>query len=66
MEDLRRMVERMSRGSRTAVVTVRLSNEILKKLDRIAKRKGKSRNELINMYMEFAISNLRGDGKQPP
>lgn len=63
MEDLRRMVERMSRGSRTAVVTVRLSNEILKKLDRIAKRKGKSRNELINMYMEFAISNLRGDGK---
>lgn len=63
MEDLRRMVERMSRESRTAVVTVRLSDEILKKLDRNARKTGKSRNEIINMYMEFAIDNLHGDEK---
>ena len=40
------------------IISVRLREEILKELDKIAKESNYSRNELINLILEHGIENL--------
>ena len=40
------------------VVSSRLTNELVEELDKIAERTGRSRNEIIQMCLEFAVDNL--------
>ena len=42
----------------TSVVSVRLPNELVAKLDDIAEATGRSRNELIQTCLEFAVENI--------
>lgn len=42
----------------TKVITVRLREEILKELDRIAAESNYSRNELINIILQHGVENL--------
>lgn len=42
----------------TRIITVRLREEILKELDRIAAESNHSRNELINIILQHGIENL--------
>ncbi|MBR6052656.1 MAG: ribbon-helix-helix protein, CopG family [Clostridia bacterium] len=41
------------------VFSVRLTEEIVAKLDAIAEQTNRSRNELINLLLEYAIRNCR-------
>ena len=43
---------------KTAVVSVRLSEDAIKRLDDITTRTGHSRNELIQMCVEFGLENM--------
>lgn len=42
----------------TRLISVRIREEILSDLDKIAKESNHSRNELINLILEFGISNI--------
>lgn len=43
---------------KTSVVSVRLSEDMIKRLDTVTLRTGHSRNELIQMCVEFGLDNL--------
>ena len=42
----------------SSVISVRLTNEMIKALDRIAQETGRTRNEIIQMCLEFAVENI--------
>lgn len=42
----------------SSVVSTRLSNELLKRLDEIAEATGRTRNEIIQLCLEFSVDNL--------
>ena len=42
----------------TMVVSSRLTNELVEQLDKIAEKTGRTRNEIIQMCLEFAVDNL--------
>ena len=46
------------KSSEKAVISVRLDDDRLKELDRIANQISISRNQLINQCIDFAIKNL--------
>ena len=41
------------------VFSVRLKEEIVRKLEKIADQTNRSRNELINLFLEYAIENCQ-------
>lgn len=43
---------------KTAVVSVRLSEDMIKRLDAITMETGHSRNELIQLCVDFGLDNL--------
>ena len=45
----------------SSVVSVRLPNELIRHLDTIAEETGRTRNELIQTCLEFALGNLEID-----
>lgn len=45
----------------SSVVSVRLPNELIESLDRISKITGRTRNDIIQRCLEFAIENLEID-----
>ena len=42
----------------SAVVSVRLPNDLIVRLDSIAEETGRTRNEIIQTCLEFAVDNL--------
>ena len=42
----------------SAVVSVRLPNELILKLDGIAEQTGRTRNEIVQTCLEFSVENL--------
>ena len=60
MENNKKLIIRPRRAAlrKTALVSVRLSEDMLKRLDAITDRTGHSRNELIQMCVEFGLDNL--------
>jgi predicted DNA-binding protein len=48
----------------TIVVSTRLPNDLVKKLDDISKHTGRTRNELIQTCLEFAIENIEIEGEK--
>lgn len=42
----------------TVVVSSRLTNELVEKLDKIAEKTGRTRNEIVQLCLEFAVENL--------
>ena len=40
------------------VVSTRLPNELVSNLDKIAEQTGRTRNEIMQMCLEFAVGNL--------
>lgn len=45
----------------SSVVSVRLPNELIESLDRISKITGRTRNDIMQRCLEFAIENLEID-----
>lgn len=42
----------------TKIISVRIKEDILKELDKIAKESNYSRNELINLILKYGIDNI--------
>lgn len=42
----------------SSVVSVRLPNDLIKSLDEIAEKTGRTRNEIIQKCIEFSVDNL--------
>ena len=47
----------------SSVVSVRLPNELIKSLDRISKITGRTRNDIVQKCLEFAIENMEIEEK---
>ena len=45
-------------GGETAVVSARLPNDLINRLDDICKNTGRTRNEIMQMCLEYAIENI--------
>ena len=45
----------------SSVVSVRLPAELIKKLDEIAENTGRTRNEIIQLCLEFSVGNIEID-----
>ena len=43
---------------KTSVVSARLPDDTITELDKVAQKTGRTRNELIQMCIEFALQNL--------
>ena len=41
----------------TKTFSIRTKDEILKQIDAIAKRTGRARNEVVNIFLEYALEN---------
>ena len=48
------------------VFSVRVKDEIIEKLDKIAQETNRSRNELINIMLEYGINNCEITDKEQP
>ncbi|HOV24757.1 MAG TPA: ribbon-helix-helix protein, CopG family [Pseudobacteroides sp.] len=44
-----------------SIFSIRIKNDTMKKLDEIATKTNRSRNEVINICLEFALNNLEDD-----
>lgn len=42
----------------SSVISLRVSDDLLKKIDEIAEETGRARNEIITMALEYAVENL--------
>lgn len=43
---------------KTSVVSARLPDDMIEQLDQIARKTGRTRNELIQMCIDFALKNI--------
>ena len=43
---------------KTSVVSARLPDDMIKRLDEISKETGRTRNELISLCIDFALKNI--------
>ncbi|MBE6139546.1 MAG: ribbon-helix-helix protein, CopG family [Firmicutes bacterium] len=50
--------------SEKIVISIRLENEKIEKIDEIANKIDISRNELINQCLDYALNNLEFKGKE--
>ena len=42
----------------TAVISTRIPNDLIKEIDDICETTGRTRNEIVQMCLEFAVDNL--------
>lgn len=43
---------------KTSVVSARLPDDMIEELDKVAKKTGRTRNELIQMCIDYALKNI--------
>ena len=58
MEKKKLVIQPQRYGGESTVISVRLSKKMLEDVDRIASETGRTRNELIGMFIEYAMDNL--------
>lgn len=51
-------IPRKKYGGDTTVVSMRLSRELLKDIDKAAELSGRNRNEILTMSLEFALDHM--------
>ncbi len=63
MSEKKLIIEQKKYNGDTAVVSARLPNDLIKDIDLIAKKTGRTRNEIMLLCLEFALENLEYGGK---
>lgn len=58
MPELVLRIPRKKYGGDTSVVSMRISKELLKDIDKVAELSGRNRNEILTMSLEFALNHL--------
>jgi len=51
------IAQKRFRGDST-VLSIRIPNDLLEKLDEIASKTGRTRNEIVQTCLEYAVTNL--------
>ena len=46
-------------GGESTIVSMRMSKELLKEIDAIAEKTGRTRNELMSLSLEFALDHAK-------
>lgn len=62
MAEKKLIIQAKKYGGETAVVSARLPNDLIKKIDRICEATGRNRNEIIQMCLEFSVENIEIKG----
>ncbi|MFK7693055.1 ribbon-helix-helix protein, CopG family [Paenibacillus sp. HJGM_3] len=47
------------REDKTVTMTIRIEKHVQEKLDELARKSNRSRNEIVNMALEYALKNAR-------
>ena len=58
MSDKRLVISAKKYRGDSAVLSVRLPSELIKKLDDIAEKTGRTRNEIVQKCLEFSVESL--------
>ena len=58
MENKKLVIQPQRYGGESTVISVRLSKKMLEEVDQIASETGRTRNELIGTFIEYAMDNL--------
>ena len=58
METKKLVIESKKFRGESMVVSVRLPIELVERLDKVAEKTGRTRNEIIQTCLEFAVENL--------
>ena len=58
MENKKLVISSKKYRGDSMVVSTRLPNELVSSLDEIAQKTGRTRNEIMQMCLEFAVENL--------
>lgn len=58
MSELTLRIPRKKYGGDTTVVSMRISKELLKDIDKAAELSGRNRNEILAMSLEFALKHM--------
>ena len=58
MENKKLIISSKKYKGETAVVSIRLPNDMIEKLDAIAEQTGRTRNEIIQKCLAYSIENL--------
>ena len=61
MPDKKLIIQPKKFRGESSVLSVRLPNELIKKIDEIAEQTGRTRNELIQTCLEYSVDNLTID-----
>ena len=51
-------IQKKKYGGDTTVVSMRMSKELLKDIDKVAELSGRNRNEILTMSLEFALQHM--------
>ena len=61
MPDNKLIIQSKKYRGDSSVLSVRLPNDLIKKIDEIATQTGRTRNEIIQTCLEFSVNNLTID-----
>ena len=58
MDDKKITISKKKYSGETAVVSARLPVDLVKKIDKVSNATGRTRNEIIQICLEFSVDNL--------
>ena len=58
MADKKLSIKAKKYKGNTSVISARIPDEMVEKIDNISEKTGRNRNEIIEMCLEFAIENV--------
>ena len=58
MADKKLVIHAKKYVGETAVVSARMPNDLIKRIDDICELTGRTRNEVVQMCLEFAVDNI--------
>ena len=57
-EEPKLVIKAQKYGSETVLLSIRLPKDMITELENVAKKTGRSRNEVINLCLDFALEHL--------
>ncbi|MDE7293560.1 MAG: ribbon-helix-helix domain-containing protein [Oscillospiraceae bacterium] len=61
MPDKKLVIKPQKYGGETTVVSLRIAKSMLADIDKVAAATGRSRSELLTLFIEFSLKNLEID-----
>ncbi len=59
MADKKLIIQPQRYSGDTTVISLRLPKKMLNEIDLVVEKTGKSRNEILQMFLEFSLENLQ-------